>query len=324
MRATVSSAPHSCKHLGLRQNAIQNCRVAPCPDRRYRRTTPIPHRRPLPPGVQRTRCAAGNPQAGRYRCPGVCRRGPKSRTGGNSLHAVLRAPQNSTLRRPIRRSVQAARRRPGVCDRVLVGEDADDPGAPLDLGMEPLDRVCRVELAAVLPGEGHAGEDVVLGVVHEGGEPGRLGSELVGDRAPLGVCRLGVVLGEGGGDKAETTRRPWRPAWASRLRMKWMRQRCHVAPRMRVTMAAVERRRLFVRAEIEERRWRHDRYAAQRRHLQEVAVSGHEAVRFSIRAVSRILSSSGSRHPSFAPVIDTHSDTASSWAKNNALPSRLA
>ena len=37
--------------------------------------------------------------------------------------------------------------------------------------------------------------------------------------------------------KAETTRRPWRPAWASRLRAKCTRQRCHVAPRIRVAAA---------------------------------------------------------------------------------------
>src|SRR4051794_8528108 len=29
--------------------------------------------------------------------------------------------------------------------------------------------------------------------------------------------------------KADTTRRPWRPAYASTLRMKWTRQRCHEA-----------------------------------------------------------------------------------------------
>ena len=34
-----------------------------------------------------------------------------------------------------------------------------------------------------------------------------------------------------------------------------------------------------------------------------------------ISAVSSSLSSSGSRHPSFAPAIGTHSETASSWAR---------
>ena len=41
----------------------------------------------------------------------------------------------------------------------------------------------------------------MLGLVHEGGELGRLGPELVGDQAPLGACGLGVLLGEGGGDE---------------------------------------------------------------------------------------------------------------------------
>ena len=35
-------------------------------------------------------------------------------------------------------------------DGVLVGEDADDVGAPLDLAVEALDRVGRVQLGAVL------------------------------------------------------------------------------------------------------------------------------------------------------------------------------
>ena len=37
--------------------------------------------------------------------------------------------------------------------------------------------------------------------------------------------------------KAETTRRPWRPAWASRLRAKCTRHLCQVAPRIRVAAA---------------------------------------------------------------------------------------
>ena len=41
----------------------------------------------------------------------------------------------------------------------------------------------------------------MLCIVHEGGELGRLGPELVGDQAPLGACGLGVLLGEGGGDE---------------------------------------------------------------------------------------------------------------------------
>ena len=59
----------------------------------------------------------------------------------------------------------------------------------------------RVQLGAVLGREGHVGEHVGLGLVHEGGELGHLGPELVGDAAPLGAGGLGVVLGEGGGDE---------------------------------------------------------------------------------------------------------------------------
>ena len=60
---------------------------------------------------------------------------------------------------------------------------------------------CGVQLLAVLPGEAHVGEDVVLGFVHENGQLGHLGPELVGDLAPLGLRAVGVLLGEGGGDE---------------------------------------------------------------------------------------------------------------------------
>ena len=61
------------------------------------------------------------------------------------------------------------------CDGGFVGKDADDVGAALDLGMEPFDRVCG---SAVLLGESHVGEDVVLGFVHENCQLGHLGPEL--------------------------------------------------------------------------------------------------------------------------------------------------
>ena len=54
---------------------------------------------------------------------------------------------------------------------------------------------------AVLPGEAHVGEDVVLGFVHENCQLGHLGPELVGDLAPLDLRAVGVLLGEGGGDE---------------------------------------------------------------------------------------------------------------------------
>ena len=79
--------------------------------------------------------------------------------------------------------------------------NADDVGAPLDLGMEAFEWIRRVQLLAVLSGEGHVGQDVVLGIVHQCGELRHLGPELVGDQAPLALGAVGVVLGEGGGDE---------------------------------------------------------------------------------------------------------------------------
>ena len=86
-------------------------------------------------------------------------------------------------------------------DGLVIGEDADDVGPALDLAVDALDRIDRVQLGAMLPGEGHVGEHVMLGLVHDGGELGDLGPDLVGDRAPLGAGGLGRFLGEGGGDE---------------------------------------------------------------------------------------------------------------------------
>ncbi len=77
----------------------------------------------------------------------------------------------------------------------------DDVGAALDFAVDTLQRIGRVQLGAVLLGEGHIGQDVGLGLVHEIGQLGRLGTELVGDLTPPGPGGLGVVLSEGGGDE---------------------------------------------------------------------------------------------------------------------------
>ena len=45
-------------------------------------------------------------------------------------------------------------------------------------------------------GKGHVGEHVGLGLVHEGGELGHAGAELVGDLAPLGLGGGLVILGD--------------------------------------------------------------------------------------------------------------------------------
>ncbi|CCV09213.1 hypothetical protein MESS2_900003 [Mesorhizobium metallidurans STM 2683] len=52
-------------------------------------------------------------------------------------------------------------------DDVIIWEDADDLGAPLDLAVEALDRVGRVQLGAVLLEESHVDQHVGLGVVHD-------------------------------------------------------------------------------------------------------------------------------------------------------------
>ena len=49
-------------------------------------------------------------------------------------------------------------------DRVVVGEHADDVGGPLDLLVDPLERVRRADLAPVMPGEDGVGGHVVLRV----------------------------------------------------------------------------------------------------------------------------------------------------------------
>lgn len=52
----------------------------------------------------------------------------------------------------------------------------------------------------MLDGEAHVGQDVVLGIVHQGGELRHPRPELIGDLPPLLAGGLGVVLGEGGAD----------------------------------------------------------------------------------------------------------------------------
>ena len=86
-------------------------------------------------------------------------------------------------------------------DGVLVGEDADDIGAPLDLAVEALDRVGRVQLGAVLRRKAHIGEHVGLGFIHEDGKLGQFGPELVGNLAPLSPGGFGIVLGKSGGNE---------------------------------------------------------------------------------------------------------------------------
>ncbi|EXS68266.1 transposase [Sphingobium sp. Ant17] len=57
-------------------------------------------------------------------------------------------------------------------DGFFVGEDADDISAPLDLAIEPLDRIVAVQLGTVLGGERHIGQHIFLGIVHESSQLG--------------------------------------------------------------------------------------------------------------------------------------------------------
>ena len=52
--------------------------------------------------------------------------------------------------------------------RSLIREDADDLGSALDLAIEPFERIGGVEFQAVLAGEVHVGQDVVLRLIEEG------------------------------------------------------------------------------------------------------------------------------------------------------------
>ena len=125
---------------------------------------------------------------------------------------------------------------------VLLEQDcADEPDDGRSLGKMPTTSVRRLisplsrsrrwwsAASSVLGGKAHIGEDVGLGLVHEARRVWAAWAELVGDLAPLRLggpassCAKAVAM------KAETTRRPLLPAWASALRMVWTRQRCQVA-----------------------------------------------------------------------------------------------
>ena len=59
-------------------------------------------------------------------------------------------------------------------DRSLVRENADDVGASFDFGVEPLERMGRMDLCSMGFGETHEGQYVSLGVIYEGAELGEL------------------------------------------------------------------------------------------------------------------------------------------------------
>ena len=88
-----------------------------------------------------------------------------------------------------------------ACDGIFVGEDADQLGAPHDLSIEPSDRVGAVYFGAMLLWEGPDGQHVPIGIIEQGGQCGQFRANLIGDRAPLDLGGVGVVLGKGGGDE---------------------------------------------------------------------------------------------------------------------------
>ncbi len=88
-------------------------------------------------------------------------------------------------------------------DGLLVGEDSDQIGSAFDLTVEAIERVGGVGFDSVLLGEGHVGEHIGFGLVHQGGQFRHFGAELIGDLAPLGLGGFGAVLGKGVADEGD-------------------------------------------------------------------------------------------------------------------------
>ncbi len=125
--------------------------------------------------------------------------------GGSRLRDWARAVSERTG--PRKAKVALARREDSADqanDAVLVREDADDVGPSLHLLVQALQGVGAVQLDAVLAREGHVGEHVLLGLVHQRAELRPAAAELVGDVAPglAGALAVGLDegLADGGGD----------------------------------------------------------------------------------------------------------------------------
>jgi site-specific DNA recombinase len=121
-----------------------------------------------------------------FRVPGA----PPPSDGGTSVGSDAQTGPPSANRQHCGRS---------YC--VLVGEDADDIGASFDLAVQSFERVGRVQLRSVSGGEVHVGQHVGLGIVHESGELRQLGTQLIGDLAPLRLGCFGILLCEGRRDE---------------------------------------------------------------------------------------------------------------------------
>ena len=64
-----------------------------------------------------------------------------------------------------------------------------------------VDHIRAVQLGAMLGREGHVGQDVLLGRVHERGQFGELAAHLVRHETPLSLRRRMVGLGKDRGDE---------------------------------------------------------------------------------------------------------------------------
>src|SRR4051794_19468025 len=72
-------------------------------------------------------------------------------------------------------------------DSVVIWKDADDLGPALDLAVETLNWIRAVQFGAMLLGEGHVGQHVGFGLIHDGGELRHLEPDLISHAAPLGA-----------------------------------------------------------------------------------------------------------------------------------------
>ena len=84
-----------------------------------------------------------------------------------------------------------------------------------------------MQLGAVGGREGHVGQDVDLGLLHEGGKLGQRRTELICHLALLAMRHLLGLLGKGGADRGG--HHGALRSMGQALRAKWTRQRCQVA-----------------------------------------------------------------------------------------------
>src|SRR4051812_1046923 len=106
----------------------------------------------------------------------------------------------------------------------LIRKDADNIGAAFDFLVQALDRVGRVQFAAVGLGIIHVGEHVMFGIVEQGGDFAKARAELIGDVACPAVSRSGWT--KTWRTAADTTLCWLFGTWANSDLMKCTRQRC--------------------------------------------------------------------------------------------------